>query len=130
MKLRYRILDYLNTNGSAYGWQISEGIGVRNSSVYTTLHRLQTKGMVTARWEGRRKHYEITQLGREALSHSPINTLLRRWKEEVCDKHAEVIPPGVHDWFSLWIGFTLALGHPELADYGKYMQLAFIRDGS
>lgn len=29
------------------------------------------------------------------------------------------------DWYSLWMGFVIGLGRPDLANYDHYMELGF-----
>lgn len=32
---------------------------------------------------------------------------------------------GGHDWFSLWVGFVIGLGRPDLATYSKYLRYGY-----
>jgi hypothetical protein len=44
------------------------------------------------------------------------------WKQEVCTRAAEFEYPC---WSDLWQGFVLGLGRPDLANYGRYLDLGF-----
>lgn len=48
-----------------------------------------------------------------------VNAWRTRVVKWVDDEEAE------HDWFSLWVGFVLGLGHEELATDEDYMRLGF-----
>lgn len=45
------------------------------------------------------------------------------WVERVCQSSIEVAEHV--DWMSLWCGFVLALGRPDLTNYVDYMQLGY-----
>ncbi|MGQ0648777.1 MAG: PadR family transcriptional regulator [Gemmatimonadaceae bacterium] len=66
--------------GGMHGWGISQRIQsgsgdvlvVGQGSLYPSLHRLETRGLVRAEWRAsdnnrRAKYYELTRLGRKAL---------------------------------------------------------------
>jgi hypothetical protein len=42
-----------------------------------------------------------------------------RHAESLDDQHDK----GGHDWFSLWVGFVIGLGHEDLASYEHYSRL-------
>jgi PadR family transcriptional regulator PadR len=75
------ILAALETSEWLYGLSISErilettGEALSPGSLYTTLHRMEEKGLVTSRWGestevrygARRRYYQITALGLQTL---------------------------------------------------------------
>ena len=96
-QLEEEVLTLLNTC-ELYGLQIIMGVeqatgGKRKigfGSLYPTLHKLERKGLVKARWGeetpeerggARRKYYKITGAGKVALNRiSQIRAGLARWK--------------------------------------------------
>lgn len=64
-------------DGSNYGLEIVTAAGLASGTVYPTLGRLRRNGYVRPRWEDqrvaeregrpRRRYYELTESGREAL---------------------------------------------------------------
>lgn len=72
-----RILGAIR-EGVAYGLDIVQQTGMPSGTVYPTLGRLKKRGLVSARWEEqriadqasrpRRRYYELTAEGREALA--------------------------------------------------------------
>lgn len=64
--------------GSRYGFDMMEATGLPSGTVYPALRRLERDGMVRSDWEEnavarragrpRRRYYEITAAGKEALS--------------------------------------------------------------
>jgi len=58
--------------------------------------------------------------------------VVRRWVEDVCS-NAEALDDqndkGGHDWHSLWAGFVVALGRPDLTAWDAYMRLGFPAEG-
>ena len=52
--------------------------------------------------------------------------IVKRWRKEVCERQAEVDPDDELDWESLWRGFVIGAGRPDLANYNDYMDLGFI----
>ncbi len=64
--------------GYRYGFDIMDGTGLPDGSVYPILRRLHRAGMVTARWEGSeraqqtgrpaRRYYDLTAAGLDALA--------------------------------------------------------------
>ena len=65
-------------NGHAFGFDIVDLTGMPGGTVYPALRRLEEAGYLTSEWEAervahaearpRRKYYDITPAGREALS--------------------------------------------------------------
>jgi hypothetical protein len=49
--------------------------------------------------------------------------LLARWKTEIVDGNID--PENEYYWESIWVGFVIGAGHPELANYTDYMRLGF-----
>src|SRR5262245_63328301 len=70
------ILDAV-ANGYAYGFDIVDITGMPGGTVYPALRRLEEAGYLTSTWEKervahadnrpRRKYYELTRAGRDAL---------------------------------------------------------------
>ena len=66
--------------GVCYGLDIVNRTGMLTGTVYTTLRRLERRGLVTGQWEDaeiaeaerrpRRRYYELTPRGTEALETS------------------------------------------------------------
>lgn len=87
-----RILGAIR-DGVAYGLDIVQQTGMPSGTVYPTLGRLKKRGLVTARWEEqriaeresrpRRRYYELTPDGREALAEGA---------SQVADVAAELAP--------------------------------------
>ena len=54
-----------------------------------------------------------------------------RWRQNIV-QHASKLDSdsdkGGHDWESLWSGFVIALGRPDLATYLKYIELGFAQE--
>lgn len=80
-----RFLTYSTTvilhavaNGALYGFDIIDVTGLPGGTVYPALRRLEDAGHVASKWEKesiaqgeprpRRRYYELTRSGREALS--------------------------------------------------------------
>lgn len=65
-------------NGYSFGFDIVDITGMPGGTVYPALRRLEEAGYLTSEWENegvahaefrpRRKYYEITRAGRQALS--------------------------------------------------------------
>lgn len=65
-------------NGIAYGLDIVAGTGLPSGTVYPTLGRLKSSGLVRSRWEDqrsadregrpRRRYYQLTAEGEQALA--------------------------------------------------------------
>ena len=87
----FLILNELRKDSNLYGFQIKQRIdqqAVRNASlggIYTTLHKLETKGLVESNWEdgrnsggARRRFYRLTDIGTDTcnLTRSLLNRLL------------------------------------------------------
>lgn len=63
--------------GKSYGFDIMAATGLPSGTVYPMLRRFDADGIVRSRWEApearegerrpRRRHYELTELGRDAL---------------------------------------------------------------
>ena len=66
------------SNGYSYGFDIVDSTGMPGGTVYPALRRLEATGYVVSTWEKervahadnrpRRKYYEMTRPGREALA--------------------------------------------------------------
>ena len=66
------------SNGYTYGFDIVDATGMPGGTVYPALRRLEDAGFLSSRWEKervayaelrpRRKYYEVTRAGREALA--------------------------------------------------------------
>ena len=64
-------------DGHLYGLEIMDATDLPDGTVYKTLHRMERRGLVRARWEEpdvaqrerrpRRRYYEVTADGSEAL---------------------------------------------------------------
>ena len=64
-------------DGHLYGLEIMDATDLPDGTVYKTLHRMERRGLVRARWEDaelaererrpRRRYYEVTTEGGEAL---------------------------------------------------------------
>ena len=64
-------------DGHLYGLEIMEATDLPDGTVYKTLHRMERRGLVSARWEEadlaererrpRRRYYEVTCEGSEEL---------------------------------------------------------------
>jgi DNA-binding PadR family transcriptional regulator len=75
----------LKTNKPIYGYSLVQtlqesGIKIDKNTLYPLLRRLEKQGLLTSSWdtsENRaRKYYEISEMGREILTH-----LIKEWKE-------------------------------------------------
>lgn len=65
-------------SGHRYGFDIMDGTGLPDGTVYPILRRLERRGLLTAAWEdeseakgeGRpqRRYYELTPLGHQSLA--------------------------------------------------------------
>jgi DNA-binding PadR family transcriptional regulator len=78
--LTYATATILNavSNGYLYGFDIADITGMPGGTVYPALRRLEESGFLTSTWEKeriaqaelrpRRKYYELTKAGREALA--------------------------------------------------------------
>jgi DNA-binding PadR family transcriptional regulator len=63
--------------GHAYGFDLMEVAALPSGTVYPLLRRLEARGLVSSRWEDqeesavdgrpRRRYYQVTAAGREAL---------------------------------------------------------------
>jgi PadR family transcriptional regulator, regulatory protein PadR len=63
--------------GHAYGFELMEVAALPSGTVYPLLRRLEARGLVRSRWEDsaeaigaarpRRRYYQVTAAGREAL---------------------------------------------------------------
>ncbi|MGD2120511.1 MAG: PadR family transcriptional regulator [Gemmatimonadota bacterium] len=63
--------------GHRYGFDVMEACGLPSGTVYPALRRLEKAGLLKSRWEKaaqawadgrpRRRTYELTEMGREAL---------------------------------------------------------------
>jgi PadR family transcriptional regulator PadR len=66
------------SNGYSFGFDIVDITGMPGGTVYPALRRLEEAGYLTSKWEKerdahqearpRRKYYEVTRAGREALA--------------------------------------------------------------
>lgn len=66
------------SNGYSFGFDIVDATGMPGGTVYPALRRLEESGYLTSRWETarvahaearpRRRYYEITRTGRDALA--------------------------------------------------------------
>jgi DNA-binding PadR family transcriptional regulator len=66
------------SNGYTYGFDIVDVTGMPGGTVYPALRRLEDAGFLSSRWEKervahaelrpRRRYYEVTRAGREALA--------------------------------------------------------------
>lgn len=82
-----RFLTYSTTvilqavaNGYSYGFDIIDSTGLPGGTVYPALRRLEDAGHLASKWEKesiaqaeprpRRRYYELTRAGREALAES------------------------------------------------------------
>jgi DNA-binding PadR family transcriptional regulator len=50
-----------------YGLEVARMLGRERSSVYKSLHRLTTLGLLDERWEAGRRWYRLSPFGRESL---------------------------------------------------------------
>jgi PadR family transcriptional regulator len=78
--LTYATTTILNavSNGYSYGFDVIDVTGMPGGTVYPALRRLEESGYLTSKWEKqqvaqaeprpRRKYYELTRAGREALA--------------------------------------------------------------
>jgi PadR family transcriptional regulator len=78
--LTYATATILNAvaNGYSYGFDIVDMTGMPGGTVYPALRRLEDLGLLTSTWEKghvaeaelrpRRKYYELTRAGRDALA--------------------------------------------------------------
>jgi PadR family transcriptional regulator PadR len=78
--LTYATATILNavSNGYLYGFDIVDITGMPGGTVYPALRRLEEAGCLASKWENervahaeqrpRRKYYEVTRAGREALA--------------------------------------------------------------
>ena len=78
--LTYATATILNavSNGYLYGFDIVDITGMPGGTVYPALRRLEEAGYLSSKWEKesvahadlrpRRRYYEITKAGRDALS--------------------------------------------------------------
>lgn len=78
--LTYAAATILNAvaNGYLYGFDIADITGMPSGTVYPALRRLEEAGFLTSKWEKervaqaelrpRRKYYEMTRGGRDALA--------------------------------------------------------------
>jgi PadR family transcriptional regulator PadR len=78
--LTYATATILNavSNGYLYGFDIVDITGMPGGTVYPALRRLEEAGYLSSKWEKesvaqaelrpRRKYYEMTRAGREALA--------------------------------------------------------------
>jgi len=74
--------------GHAYGFDLMEVAALPSGTVYPLLRRLEARGLVSSRWEEpeelegagrpRRRYYEITRSGREALPEALARLRARR----------------------------------------------------
>lgn len=65
-------------NGYRHGFDIMDASGLPSGTVYPALRRLERSGYVKSKWEAdtvaqqakrpRRRYYEVSRLGRDALS--------------------------------------------------------------
>lgn len=68
-RLSVSCLSYLSANRGATGGQIATELGVRHpAQVGRVLERLQNRGLVSGRGEGRRRGWALTAPGREVLN--------------------------------------------------------------
>lgn len=54
------------------------------------------------------------------------------WKEKVAKNASKLDSQndkGGHDWHSLWAGFVIGLGRPDLSNWDKYMKIGFQVEG-
>jgi DNA-binding PadR family transcriptional regulator len=66
------------SHGYLFGFDIVDITGMPSGTVYPALRRLEEAGLLTSKWESdrvahadarpRRKYYEVTRLGRDALT--------------------------------------------------------------
>jgi len=86
-------------NGYGYGFDIMTITGLASGTVYPALRRLETADFVVSRWEKAalaqteqrppRKYYEVTKLGRTALTEARQRfRLLSQFEPLVTDKPA------------------------------------------
>ena len=76
-KTTLAVLEALNAAGEpTWGVRIMQTSGLLSGTVYQILERLEQGGLVTSEWEpssdrkgARRRLYQLTDLGREALEH-------------------------------------------------------------
>ena len=80
MRITYAIACVLQAlvSGFHYGFDIMEFTGLPSGTVYPILRRFERNGLVRSRWESpqearnegrpKRRYYELTTAGREALS--------------------------------------------------------------
>lgn len=78
--LTFATATILNTvsNGYSYGFDIVDITGMPSGTVYPALRRLEDAGYLASKWETertahaqnrpRRKYYELTRAGRDALA--------------------------------------------------------------
>ena|SRR5258706_15873700 len=94
------VLGALEQEAELYGAQIAESIKqqtsgdrvIRKGTLYTTLHRMKEKGLVSSRWGddeevvagARRKYYKITALGYKSLNEIRT-TVSKPWARLISD---------------------------------------------
>ena len=74
--------------GSSYGFDIMELTGLPSGTVYPVLRRFEERGLVSSEWEDegaahgdgrpRRRHYQLTSRGAEALTAAAERLALHR----------------------------------------------------
>ena len=55
-----------------YGLEVARLLRRERSSVYKSLHRLVTVGLLEEHWEERRCYYQLTPFGRESVIHARL----------------------------------------------------------
>jgi predicted transcriptional regulator len=86
-ELQQAILDLLCERGAATGEQVREGLQplhrLKDSSVRTLLRRLEARGYVTHRSDGKVFIYEATTAPRQVAAHSIRQMIDRFWSGSV-----------------------------------------------
>lgn len=49
--------------------------------------------------------------------------IIECWRQDIVMSNVD--PNQEHDWYSLWVGFVIALQRRDLADYEHYKRLGF-----
>jgi hypothetical protein len=49
----------------------------------------------------------------------------RLWRDRICKRAKKIDPNDEQDWYSMWIGFVVALGREDLMRHTKYMDIGF-----
>lgn len=60
----------------------------------------------------------------------PTNAaVVKRWREEVCERSGDIDPDNELTWEGIWFGFVIGLGRPDLATNYNYLKLGLPEEG-